>query len=542
MPIKFLDCTLRDGGYYNDWDFSSELICEYLEAMAAIKVDFVEIGFRSTKNQGFKGGCAFSTDAFISSLEIPDELVNSIGVMVNGSELVPPSAEDEEYQTTVLGKLFVSKSASPVSLVRIACHVHEFAACLPAADWLKNRGYIVGFNLMQVSDRTDKELSELAKLASGRPIDVLYFADSLGGLSPDDVEHIGTQLQHQWTGDMGIHTHDNMGQAIANSERASQIGIEWLDATVTGMGRGPGNAQTEYLMLAIPEIQERNPNPNKLLRLIRRRFAPLKQQHQWGKNPYYYLAGRYGIHPTYVQQMLGDARYSEEDVLGVLDFLRKEGGSTFSVGSIKGAREFYLGEPRGTWSPEQVIQERSVLILGTGPSVEIHRPVLEQFIKQENPFVLALNTQAMIDKNLIDACAACHPVRLLADCHEHMQLPHPLITPQSMLPAEVRTALKGKDVLDFGLGISRGSFSFASTHCNLPNSLVLAYALAIATSGRSDKIYLAGFDGFGDGDPRNAEIGSLFELYMAHENSRDLTLITPSRYQVNKMSIYGLIE
>jgi len=62
MKIKTIDWSLRDGGYYNNWDFSPELIREYLAGMSAVKVDFVDIGFRSAKNQGFRGGCAFSAD------------------------------------------------------------------------------------------------------------------------------------------------------------------------------------------------------------------------------------------------------------------------------------------------------------------------------------------------------------------------------------------------------------------------------------------------------------------------------------------------
>lgn len=89
MDLKsssFLDCTLRDGGYYNAWDFCPELILQYLDAMQAAGVDVVELGFRTLKNQGFQGPCAFTTDEFIRSLTIPGGL--TIGVMVNGNELV----------------------------------------------------------------------------------------------------------------------------------------------------------------------------------------------------------------------------------------------------------------------------------------------------------------------------------------------------------------------------------------------------------------------------------------------------------------------
>lgn len=206
-----LDCTLRDGGYYNDWDFAPGLVADYLQAMAALQVDFVEIGLRSLKNDGFKGGCAFSTDSFLNGLPIPQELRDKIGVMINGSEL---TSKQSPGLVATLEKLFTPKPQSPVTLVRIACHVHEFETCLPAASWLKAQGYLVGFNLMQVADRSPEEITQLAKKASNYPIDALYFADSMGSLSPNEVTQITQAFRAGWQGALGIHTHDNMGKRL----------------------------------------------------------------------------------------------------------------------------------------------------------------------------------------------------------------------------------------------------------------------------------------------------------------------------------------
>ncbi|WP_006787625.1 aldolase catalytic domain-containing protein [Thiorhodospira sibirica] len=235
----FVDCTFRDGGYYNAWDFSPELIHKYLEAMQAARVDVVELGFRTLKNQGFQGACAFTTDEFIRSLTIPAGL--TVGVMVNGNELV-----GEVPQQEALERLFPNAAAdSPVDLVRIACHVHEFEKALPAVTWLKERGYQVGFNLMQVADRTEEEVKALARLAKAYPMDALYFADSMGSMSPDQAAQIIQWFRSEWKGPMGIHTHDNLGLALSNTLRALDEGVTWVDSTVTGMGRGPGNARTE---------------------------------------------------------------------------------------------------------------------------------------------------------------------------------------------------------------------------------------------------------------------------------------------------------
>jgi 4-hydroxy 2-oxovalerate aldolase len=532
-----LDCTLRDGGYYNDWDFSPSLVVDYLQAMVALQVDFVEIGFRSLKNDGFKGGYAFSADLFLNSLPIPAELNDKIGVMINGSEL---TAKQPGLVAT-LEKLFAPKSQSPVTLVRIACHVHEFETCLPAASWLKKQGYLVGFNLMQVADRSADEITQLAQKASSYPIDVLYFADSMGSLSPKHVTQIIQAFKQAWSGAIGIHTHDNMGQAIANSLQAIQDGVTWVDSTVTGMGRGPGNAQTEYLAMALEPYRQIKGNPTKLFELIRKHFKPMQAHYGWGTNPYYYMAGQYGIHPSYIQEMLQDSRYSDEDILAVIDHLKIEGGKKFSLDTLEAARNFYSGKPRGTWMPKSVLQGRDVLIVGTGPGVAKYRTAIEAFIEQNQPYVIALNTQKNLREDLIDARAACHPVRLLADCHEHLKLPQPLITPASMLPEDVQQELKTKTLLDFGIAVNSAGFEFHEHYAQLPTSLVVAYALAIATTGQANKIYFAGFDGYGADDPRFKEMENIIKFYKSQNNAVEIVSITPTRYELKTQSIYGLL-
>ena len=532
--ITYLDCTLRDGGYYNSWDFPIELIQQYLGAIQAAGVDVVELGFRTLKNQGFQGPCAFTTDEFIRSLTIPTGL--TVGVMVNGKELV-----GEVPREQALERLFPNaKSDSPVELVRIACHVHEFEKALPAVTWLKERGYQVGFNLMQVAGRTEEEVKALAHLAQTYPLDALYFADSLGSMNPDQAAQTIQWFRSEWQGPMGIHTHDNLGLALSCTLRALDEGVTWVDSTVTGMGRGPGNARTEELALEIAERRGKPINMVPLMVLLREHFKPMHARYGWGTNTYYYLAGKYGIHPTYIQEMLNDSRYSEEDVLAVIEHLRVEGGKKFSLNTLDAARHFYRGEPKGQWSPKERFAGREVLLLGTGQGVARHREALERYIRDHKPLVLALNTQSAIDAKLIDLRVACHPVRLLADCEAHTRLPQPLITPYSMLPADVRDSLANKEVLDFGLNVQADSFEFTETHCTAPTSLVVAYALAVATSGQASRVLMAGFDGYGADDPRNIEMDKLISRYLSASDGVPVVAVTPTRYRIDTSSVYGL--
>lgn len=535
--FKLLDCTLRDGGYYNEWVFAPDLVQAYLESMVALNVDYVEIGLRCLKNEGFKGGFAFSTDRFLESLNIPNELEGRIGVMVNASELVvkPPLLVKQ------LKKLFTSKSKSPVSLVRIACHVHEFEQALPASSWLKDQGYQVGFNLMQFSDQNDNKILQLAQKANSYPIDVLYFADSLGSLNPEEITHIANVIRQGWKGDIGIHTHNNMGQALANSKAAVESGASWIDATVTGMGRGPGNVQTEFLALALANYREHQGNITQLLEVIRKYFKPLKEKYNWGTNPYYYLAGKHGIHPTYVQEMLSDSRFSEEDILAALQYLKVEGGKKYRADHLDAARHFYAASVKGSWNPQDLFKGKKVLLLGAGPSVQQHRQAIEDFIRIRQPMVVALNTQSSIQQELIDVRIACNPVRLLADCKEYVKLSQPLIVPASMLPVDVVKSLKGKVLYDYGIQVQESIFQVYKNYCTIPTSLVIAYALAAISSGQAQQVFIAGFDGFSADDPRRKEVDQIFLLSKESLKNLKITSLTPTLHDINTISIYGLL-
>ena len=80
-----LDCTLRDGGYYNNWEFESDVVERYLRSMQAAYVDVIEIGFKSLPKPSFMGPYAYCTDEFLIKLDLPS--YPTIGVMINCNDL-----------------------------------------------------------------------------------------------------------------------------------------------------------------------------------------------------------------------------------------------------------------------------------------------------------------------------------------------------------------------------------------------------------------------------------------------------------------------
>ena len=143
--LNILDCTLRDGGYYNNWYFKKDLINEYLKVMDIIKVDFVEIGFRFIDKVRVKGPTAYSEESFLKSLKIPKNL--KIGVMVNAADFI-----NQKNIIDLAKENFVPKKNSKITLVRIACHHYEVEKIIPLVNWLKKSGYKYKYSIRNFSN------------------------------------------------------------------------------------------------------------------------------------------------------------------------------------------------------------------------------------------------------------------------------------------------------------------------------------------------------------------------------------------------------
>ena len=532
--IKHLDCTLRDGGYYNNWDFSESFLNRYLEVASLVGVDFVELGFRFYENIGFKGPYAFMKDTFINEINIPQNL--KVSIMINGKDLI----HNGKLDFCRIEKLVPNhKNKSKVDLIRIAVNFDDFFIVSPVFSYLQDKGYLLGINIMQISDE-NLNWKKLAMSSESEKINILYIADSFGSFSPDGIKEIFENIQTYWKGELGIHAHDNRNLALHNTINAVKTGVTWVDSTIRGMGRGAGNAKTEELILELDEINEKSTNIVPLLRMIDEIFEPMRQIYGWGTNIFYQLAAKYSIHPSYVQKMM-EEKYCLDDILAVLEFLNKSGGAKFSIDQLSLAKSFFHGEPKGNWSPSTLLEGKDILLIGSGEKFKDHKIAIEKFIKEKKPIVIALNTKEYINNKLIDLRIACHPVRMMADIDIHMQLPQPLITPLSMLPKKLSTKLSEKEIYDFGLGISNNSFQFKKTYCFIPKPLVFAYAIALAVSGNAKQIYLAGFDGFESDEKRNIELEGIIQLFLKANTCLKITAITPTTYKgIESKSVYGI--
>ena len=368
---------------------------------------------------------------------------------------------------------------------------------------------------------------------------MLYFADSLGGMRSKDIIDVVNSFRKTWKGALGIHAHDNLEEALSNTLTAIDKGVSWVDSTVTGMGRGPGNAKTEYLLMEVDKILKKNTNIIPITNLIKDYFLELKNYYKWGTNPFYYLAGRHGIHPTYIQEMLS-VKLDEIEILEAINQLKGSKGNKYDVNLVRSEFQKPIKLFKGTWIPEKKMRGKEILLISSGPKLSEYKQEIESYINKKKPIVIALNTFTKIKKELIDFYLSCNPLRLIADAKLYKSIKSPLIVPKDLLSDFHIQKFKKLKLLNFGIGIKDNKYEFYKDSALIPKLYNVAYALSIATSGKASRILLAGFDGYGQKDRRTKIVNELFFSYSSNKKSKPIISITPTSYNFTTTSIYAL--
>lgn len=533
LEINHLDCTLRDGGYYNNWEFSNELTEQYLNTMSQLNIKFVELGFRSLKMNNFRGPNWYTSESYLNNLKIPENL--ELGVMINVSE-VATSGRNYKY---IINKLFKKKKNSKLFFVRVAAHLHEIEFAFKVSRYLKKLGYMTAINLMQASEVTNQDLQKIFSRNKFYFPDIFYLADSLGNMKKNFVTDKIKFIKTLWSGSIGIHTHNNLGLAIQNSNDALDAGANWVDSTVCGMGRGPGNASTEYLYI---ELQNRNINKNlsilPLLDLIENYFTDLIKKYKWGMNPFYYLSAIFNIHPTYIQEMISFKMDNFEMLNNInnLSFINsRKYISNFSYPNIK--NKF---SKDGEWSPKKIMMNKEVLFISSGDSIIEYKNELKNYILKKKPIVISLTTDLKLDLNLINYFISCNPIKLISKKNLLKIKKKKIITPLALIKNQYQNYQLKAKILDFGVELNNSTYIFRNKSASIPKLYNVSYALSVAASGKASRILLAGFDGYEADDIRNKIVDNLLYEFIQNKKAPKVISITPTNYSIKSISIYAL--
>ena len=154
---KILDCTLRDGGYYNAWNFNKNLLKKYFTAIEHSTVTYIELGFRFVDQSSGLGPLAYSSEEFINNLDLPKD--KSYGVMINAKDYITLKDPIDQIKKT-----FINAKKSKISFVRIAVDLPNVSKCKHIAKVLNSLGYSVMVNLMQANLYPESELTKIIRM------------------------------------------------------------------------------------------------------------------------------------------------------------------------------------------------------------------------------------------------------------------------------------------------------------------------------------------------------------------------------------------
>lgn len=528
--IKILDCTLRDGGYYNDWDFNHDVLQAYLVAMADAEIDYVELGLRQFKNDAFLGAHAYTTSEFLSRLNLPDGPI--YGVMIDAKTVL----SEDGSQTKTIDRLFLKAADEEIGLVRIAAHHSEVLGCRPMIEHLKNKGYTVGLNIMQISACENGRVREFGqKIESWECVDVLYFADSLGSMLADDVVRVYDNIRKHWTGDVGFHSHNNLGQGIANVIRSTEIGCSWIDTTVAGMGRGAGNAQTEYLLLEINK-QGGDKNCARVFELVTDIFEPMRQEYKWGPSLQYYIAALKGVHPTYVQKINADRSIPESMALNIIyDVSNLDNPSKFENNALEIAKSQIASDERiidGEMASGALEGKEVLLIAQTESSVKYQEAIID-YIKKYSPSVMSINYPLLTKKIAFEHVFISHNQKIRFEKSNYSDGGYSYIAPKKLF-SDIEINISH----DYGITVKEGKFEPNGSYACIPNHLTLAYAISFCLDAGAKEIKLVGFSGVSMDINTHKDMQELINILL--KRNAPIMSLTPSSFAIKEQSIYAI--
>ena len=291
--IKVLDCTIRDGGLINGHLFEDKLVKAVYDTCVAAGIDYMEIGYKNDKK-------IFAPDTHGAWKYCDEDDIRRI-VSDNDSSLklsAMADAEKSNYKQDIL-----PKKDSVLDLIRVATYIHQIPTALDMVKDAKDKGYEVTINLMALSTVKDRELEEALELFAESDADVIVIVDSFGSMYSEQIRQYAKKYLKAVKGtgkEVGIHAHNNQQLGFANTIEAIVCGVNRLDATISGIGRGAGNCPMENLLSFL-----RNPkfNLRAVLQCIEGHFLPLSQELEWGALIPYLITAYFNQHPRSAMEL-----------------------------------------------------------------------------------------------------------------------------------------------------------------------------------------------------------------------------------------------
>ncbi len=314
--LKVLDCTIRDGGLINNYQFKDEFVKGVYAAACDAEVDIIELGKKLAVSD------EYSREKYGRWNFCDDDDLRMI-IDAHESEYRPLVAVMFDVGRVDIGSL-EHVDQSPMDMIRTACYVADIDKGIDLCKRSKDLGYLTTINIMACSAAIETDLIEaLRQVNDVDEVDYLYLVDSYGAFYSEQVSaYLQLYKQHAPNKELGFHAHNNQQLAFSNTQQAIIDGVNLLDATINGIGRGAGNCNLELLLHFL-----RNPkfDVRPIYKAIQEHFVPLRNEIEWGFNDIYGISGHLNQHPREAMKLRVDKANRDNCYDFLLGSMRLEG-------------------------------------------------------------------------------------------------------------------------------------------------------------------------------------------------------------------------
>lgn len=384
--IALLDCTLRDGGYINDWKFGYHTIRDILAKLVESQVDYVEVGFLRN--------CEYDRNAavFNNCAQIRDILPEN-----RGNTRFTAMALHNKYD---IGQL-EDYDGRTVDALRITFHDYDIEEGLTYIERAISKGYKVFANPINIMGYSDAMILKLLEKINQIKPYAFSIVDTFGSMMKEDLQRIYSLTEHNLDKSIviGLHLHENLALSYSLAQEFVAMKVSdrscVIDASMLGMGRAPGNLCMELIMDYMNRTQTGKYNVNPVLDGIDDHIVKLKNIEPWGYNTAYALSAKFNLHRNYAEFLLGKGRLRAKQINQILAGIEEHKKTVYDeLYAEELYRRFQNHEIedsalRGRLKGE--LSGKEILVIAPGHSIVSDRERIENYIAAKHPVVVTAN-------------------------------------------------------------------------------------------------------------------------------------------------------
>lgn len=384
--LKLLDCTLRDGGYVNDWNWGFERARDIISALVKADIDIVEVGFLR------------NVEEYNPNLTVCNHIeeLNKLLPEHHGKTMFSAMAMCSNYDINKLAPY----NGDGIEMIRITAHDYDIDDGMDFARKIKEKGYKLSINPINIMGYSDERiLCILKKVNEVQPYQ-FSIVDTFGSMKRRDLDRIVSLVDNNLDRNIrvALHLHENMSLSCCLAQNFIDKHLERpvaVDGSLMGMGRIPGNLPIELIADYLNDYTEKNYDIDYLMDAIQDYIAPLKGETEWGYTPAYFLSARFNLHRNYSEHYLKKGDLTNRDINHILSRIDRNKATAFDSQYANSLYEEYknnrIDDSGSRESLGNALFGKSVLLLAPGSTINSHKTTIQEFITTEKPKVISVN-------------------------------------------------------------------------------------------------------------------------------------------------------